>query len=387
MPIDLLQSLISLPSITPNDAGCQALIASRLKNMGFVIEHLPFGEVSNLWAKHGIDEPLLVFAGHTDVVPTGPIEKWRSPPFEPTIHEDFLYGRGAADMKCSIAAMLIACEQFIAQYPNHPGSIAFLITSDEEGPAINGTRKVIEYLKNKGEIITWCLVGEPSSEKQVGDTIKIGRRGSLNAQLTIYGKQGHIAYPHLAKNPIPLCLSALSALCQESWETTHHPSFPPTACQISNIHGGTGATNVIPESVEILFNFRYSPAVTVTQLQERVTAILEQYGLRYEIVWSHSGPPFFTQPEGKLLSTVQEAIQQITGITPILSTDGGTSDGRFIAPLGCEIVELGPCNATIHQIDERIRLTDLMQLTSIYGKIIKKLFTDETTHGNCTKRS
>lgn len=370
--VTFLQELIRLPSITPNDAGCQQLIADRLKALGFTIEHLPFGEVNNLWAKRGNKEPLLVFAGHTDVVPTGPLENWRTPPFEPTLHDGFLYGRGTADMKGSIAAMLIACEQFLQKYPNYTGSIAFLITSDEEGPAIDGTQKVVEYLKSKGEIITWCIVGEPSSEKKVSDTIKIGRRGSLNAKLTIYGKQGHIAYPQLAQNPIHLCLSALTALCQETWDTGH-ALFPPTVCQISNIHAGTGVTNVIPGNIELLFNFRYSPATTVDLLKERVITILENHKLQYELTWSHSGAPFLTQ-SGTLLNAAQKSIQKIANITPILSTDGGTSDGRFIAPLGCEVLELGLCNSTIHQINECIRLTDLIQLTDIYEQILAELF-------------
>ncbi len=369
--ITLLQELIRLPSVTPNDAGCQQLIADRLKILGFTIEHLPFGQVNNLWAKRGSEGPLLVFAGHTDVVPTGPLENWRTPPFEPTLHEGFLYGRGAADMKGGIAAMLIACEQFLAKHPKHTGSIAFLITSDEEGPAIDGTQKVVEYLKNNGETITWCIVGEPSSDKQLGDTIKIGRRGSLNAKLTLYGKQGHIAYPHLAQNPIHLCLPALTALCQETWDAGH-AFFPSTVFQISNIHAGTGVTNVIPGSIELLFNFRYSPATTIDLLKERVTTILEHYQLQYDLIWSHSGAPFLTQ-SGALLNAAQTAIQKTVGIAPNLSTDGGTSDGRFIAPLQCEVLELGLCNATIHQINECIRLTDLIQLTDIYEQILAEL--------------
>lgn len=375
--LTLLEELIRLPSITPNDANCQELIAARLKSLGFTIEYLPFGQVNNLWARHGDQEPLFVFAGHTDVVPPGPLENWHAPPFEPTIKEGFLYGRGTADMKGSIAAMLIACEQFLLKYPNYNGSIAFLITSDEEGPAIDGTQKVVDYLKNKGEKITWCVVGEPSSEKQLGDTIKIGRRGSLNGKLTIHGKQGHIAYPHLAQNPIHLCLPALTALCKEVWDAGH-AQFPATVFQISNICAGTGVTNVIPGSLEVLFNFRYSPAVTANLLQERVTTILQEHGLHYDLTWSCSGAPFLT-PSGSLLQATKTAIQKITGITPKLSTDGGTSDGRFIAPLGCQLLELGPCNATIHQTNERICLTELTQLMHVYETLLTELFTNMQT--------
>lgn len=366
-----LETLIRFPSVTPEDAGCQAWIASRLQSMGFTIEHLPFGKVSNLWAKRGNASPLFVFAGHTDVVPAGPLGDWKTPPFEPTVVQDILYGRGAADMKGSIAAMLAACAQFIAAYPDHAGAIAFLLTSDEEGPAIDGTRKVVEYLKNKGEVVDWCLVGEPSSEKKVGDTLKIGRRGSLNCSMTIAGKQGHIAYPHLSENPIHRALAALSALVDRMWDAGY-PSFPSTAFQISNIHAGTGVTNVIPGSLEVTCNFRYSPAVTVEALQTQVQEILSQHDLRYTLDWSHSGAPFLTPP-GKLLAATQSAIEKVQGITPLLSTDGGTSDGRFIVSLGCEVLECGPCNASIHQVDEHIALQDLAQLTEIYTHIMIRL--------------
>lgn len=369
--VSLLQELIRLPSVTPNDAGCQTLLATRLASMGFAIEHLPFGDVENLWAKRGEQAPLFVFAGHTDVVPAGPLTAWKTPPFELTTIDGFLYGRGAADMKSGIAAMVIACEQFIKKYPEHAGSIAFLLTSDEEGPAIHGTQKVVEHLKNKSENITWCVVGEPSSEKQVGDTIKIGRRGSLNARLTILGKQGHIAYPQLAENPIHSCLAALTALCQTTWDNGH-PAFPPTCFQLSNIHAGTGVTNVIPGEVEVQFNFRYSPATTVDKLQAQVESILQQHNLRYTLEWSHSGAPFLT-PANQLLNAAQIAIQKTNGVHPVLSTDGGTSDGRFIAPLGCELLELGPCNATIHQANECISLEDLVALTQIYEQLLIQL--------------
>lgn len=367
----LTQDLICRASITPDDAGCQTLIADRLQALGFTIQHLKFGDVDNLWATRGSELPRLVFAGHTDVVPTGPLENWVTPPFEPTIRDGFLYGRGAADMKGSLAAMVVACEQFIAQHPQHRGSIAFLLTSDEEGPAIHGTRQVVEYLVTQKIPLTWCIVGEPSSSQCVGDVIKVGRRGSLNAQLTILGKQGHIAYPQLADNPIHRSLAALAALCHEVWDQGND-HFPPTCLQVSNIHAGTGVTNVIPGQLDVTFNFRYSPEVTVEILQQRVAEILEKNQLTYKINWSHSGAPFAT-PAGKLLDATQQAILELTGKTPQLSTDGGTSDGRFIAPLGCEVLELGPTNATIHQVDERVGVNELVQLTDIYQAILAKL--------------
>jgi succinyl-diaminopimelate desuccinylase len=369
--VALAQDLIRLPSVTPEDAGCQELLATRLKACGFAIKHLPLGSVKNLWARRGDSGPLLVFVGHTDVVPPGLLEDWNTPPFTPTIVDGFLYGRGAADMKGGLAAMVVAAEQFIAHYPQHRGSIAFLITSDEEGPAQDGTRKVVEYLQAHDETITWCIVGEPSSETHVGDTIKVGRRGSLNGVLTIHGKQGHIAYPQLADNPIHRSLAALTQLCAEQWDTGH-PLFPSTSLQISNIHAGVGASNVIPGHIEITFNLRYSPAVTADQLQQRIYAILDQQALHYTIEWTQSGAPFLS-PSGVLLTATQQAIQQVAGITPILSTGGGTSDGRFIAPLGCELLELGPCNATIHQSNEHICIADLIQVTQFYQIILYKL--------------
>jgi succinyl-diaminopimelate desuccinylase len=367
----LTQDLIRRASITPEDAGCQTLIAERLQALGFTIQHLKFNDVSNLWATRGNDVPRLVFAGHTDVVPTGPVENWRTPPFEPTIRDGFLYGRGAADMKGGLAAMVVACEQFIAQHPQHSGSIAFLITSDEEGPAVHGTRQVVEYLAEHNIPLTWCIVGEPSSSQQLGDVIKVGRRGSLNGKLIIFGKQGHIAYPQLADNPIHRSLAALQALCAETWDNGNE-HFPATCFQISNIHAGTGVSNVIPGQIEVTFNFRYSPEITAETLQQRVAAILEQHQLTYQITWNHSGLPFAT-PAGKLLNATQQAILAATGKMPHLSTDGGTSDGRFIAPLGCEVLELGPSNATIHQVDECVKVDDLIQLTSIYQAILQKL--------------
>lgn len=371
--LELTQSLIQLPSVTPEDAGCQDLIASLLKKAGFSIEFLPFAEVKNLWARHGKDQPLLIFAGHTDVVPPGPANNWLSPPFEPTIRDGYLYGRGAADMKGNLAAMVAACLQFVEQYPNHAGSIGFLLTSDEEGPAENGVKKVVEYLQQRGEQFTWCIVGEPSSEIRVGDTIKIGRRGSLNGRLVIHGKQGHIAYPHLALNPIHSALAALTALTEESWDAGKiNEFFPATMLQFSNVHAGVGVTNVIPGELEALFNFRYSPVTSADILKARVAQILDHYQLSYDLEWKLSGMPFITQ-EGKLLDAARSAIYTVNKIQPLLSTSGGTSDGRFIATTGCEVIELGVCNETIHQSNECVRVEDLEEITKIYYNLIKKL--------------
>ncbi len=370
--VTLAKALIERPSITPKDEGCQDLLASHLQPLGFTIEHLRFGDVNNLWARRGSELPLFVFAGHTDVVPPGPLDQWTSPPFHPTIREDYLYGRGAADMKSSIAAMVIACKQFIQQVPQHKGSIAFLITSDEEGPAINGTTKVIEHLMTKKEVLTWCLVGEASSDKHLGDTIKIGRLGSLSAKLRVHGKQGHIAYPQLANNPIHRSIEAFNELCHTIWD---HGSaaFPPTSLQFSNVHAGTGAGNVIPNHLEAAFNFRYSPEVTEAQLRQRVLSILDMYQLKYDIEWQHSGGPFLTE-QGKLLKAASQAIEELTGIKPELSTTGGTSDGRFIAKTGCQVIELGPRNNSIHQIDEHVYVPDLLKLSKIYQRILTLLF-------------
>lgn len=373
--LTLAKQLIAIESITPHDNGCQTIIAEKISKLGFHIEHLAFGDVSNLWARLGTQLPLFVFAGHTDVVPTGPIEKWTSHPFEPTIRDGKLYGRGAADMKSSIAAMITAVEVFLQNHTHFNGSIAFLITSDEEGSAINGTAKVVELLKNKHEQITWCLVGEASSEAKLGDTVKVGRRGSLNGKLTIIGKQGHIAYPNIAINPIHNALPALLELTTTQWDQGTK-NFQPTSFQISNIHAGTGADNVIPGQLEVLFNFRYSPAVSAEQLQQRVEEILAQHNLKYEISWRHSGLPFSTEPGG-LVNAVAQAILEKTGITPKLSTSGGTSDGRFIATTGCQVLELGPINKSIHQIDEHINIQDLQNLTIIYQRILELLFANK----------
>lgn len=370
--LDLAQHLITCPSITPHDADCQTIIAQRLTAQGFSITHLPFGDVSNLWARHGTQSPLIVFAGHTDVVPPGPIEQWYSSPFKPEIRDGFLYGRGAADMKSGLAAMIVAAENFIRQYPNYPGSIAFLITSDEEGPSINGTAKVVEHLIERNEKIDWCIIGEATSDQCLGDTIKNGRRGSLSGKLTIHGKQGHIAYPQIATNPIHKAFPALLTLTETEWDKGN-ALFQPTSFQISNIHAGTGANNVIPGALEITFNFRFSPEVTVDQLKQRVQTILDQHQLHYQLAWTLGGNSFVT-PIGELVSACQQAIFDIVKTTTTLSTIGGTSDGRFIATTGCQIVELGPCNNTIHQIDECVSVTDLENLTRIYQRILEYLF-------------
>jgi succinyl-diaminopimelate desuccinylase len=371
-PIKLTKQLISMPSITPADAGCQALLSQHLQKLGFTIESLSFGEVSNFWARRGKQGPLLAFVGHSDVVPTGPLEQWTSPPFQPEIRNGFLYGRGAADMKSNIAAMLVACERFIQQHPEHPGSIAWLITSDEEGPAINGTVKVIEHLLKRNEKIDWCIVGEPSSDQTLGDIIKIGRRGSLSGQLTIYGKQGHIAYPHLAENPIHKAMPALTELTQIIWDNGND-YFPPTSLQFSNIHAGTGAGNVIPGQLVLDFNFRYSPEVSAETLQEQFKGVLQRHKIQYDVAWRHSGLPFLTA-KGELVEASCRAIEKIIGITPLLSTSGGTSDGRFIATTGSQVVELGVCNHTIHQIDECVAIADIEKLTLIYQNILEQLF-------------
>jgi len=369
--LDLAIDLISRPSVTPNDYGCQALVAERLQTIGFTIENLRFGEVNNLWARHGKTAPLFVFAGHTDVVPTGPEKLWQFPPFEPTLHEGLLYGRGAADMKGSVAAMVTAAERFITEYPEHKGSIGFLITSDEEGPAVDGTIKVIKYLQEQNEPIEWCLVGEPSSVKRLGDVVKNGRRGSLNADLTIHGIQGHVAYPQRADNPIHHFAPLLKILCETEWDQGNE-FFPPTSFQISNINAGTGADNVIPGDLELLFNFRYCTEVTHTQLQEKITVLLDKHKLKYTLKWRHSGKPFLTRPNA-LVKATQQAIKEICGYETQLSTAGGTSDGRFIAPTGAQVIELGPINDTIHKVNECVNVDDLDSVSDIYQRILEKL--------------
>ena len=369
--LDLTIDLISRESVTPDDAGCQALMMERLAALGFRNEPLRFGEVDNFWSRRGEAGPVLCFAGHTDVVPTGPKERWLSDPFKPEIRDGLLYGRGAADMKGSLAAMVTATERFVAGHPDHKGSIAFLITSDEEGPAIDGTVKVIETLEARHEKIDWCLVGEPSSSHKVGDVVKNGRRGSLGAQLRVKGIQGHVAYPHLARNPIHEAAPALAELAGTEWDQGNE-FFPKTTFQISNIHSGTGASNVIPGTCDVTFNFRYSTETSHEQLQSRVETILERYELDYEIDWNLSGLPFLT-PRGELVDAARQAIVDVVGYETELSTAGGTSDGRFIAPTGAQVLELGPLNATIHKIDECVRTDDLDTLSAMYERILERL--------------
>ncbi len=375
--LDLAKQLISIPSVTPDDLGCQKIIAERLSKIGFKIEHLRFGEVDNLWARVGTQAPLFVFAGHTDVVPTGPIEQWSNDPFTPTIVNEVMTARGTADMKSSIAAMVCACETFLANKKDHAaakmaGSIAFLITSDEEGPAIDGTVKVLQHLAHNNEKIDWCLVGEPSSTNTVGDVIKNGRRGSFSGDLTIHGVQGHIAYPHLAENPVHLFAGALQDLCNEVWDNGNE-FFPPTSFQISNIHGGTGASNIIPGDLNVQFNLRFSTEITDQQIKQRIEAILNKHQLKYTINWSLSGQPFLTSG-GELVEATKQAIKSVCDIETELSTAGGTSDGRFIAPTGAQVVELGPVNESIHKIDENINIVELEKLTAVYTEILERLF-------------
>lgn len=369
--LSLAKELIARPSVTPADEGCQQLMADFLAPLGFKIEPMVFHDTTNLWARKGTIGPLFCFAGHTDVVPPGPASKWNTPPFEPTIIDGVLYGRGAADMKGSIASMLAAVQRFVADHPDHDGSIAFLITSDEEGPFINGTPKVIETLEARQEKITWCLVGEPSSTNQVGDVVKNGRRGSLTGDLTVYGVQGHVAYPHLAENPVHLAMPALAELAAKQWDQGN-AFFPATSFQIANINAGTGASNVIPGELQVQFNFRYSTELTDSQIKQQVIELLERHGLRYELKWTLSGQPFLTG-SGKLVEATQNAIKAVTGRTTELSTSGGTSDGRFIAPTGAQVVELGPINATIHKVNECVNVADLETLSDIYYSMMQQL--------------
>lgn len=370
--LDLVKLLIARPSVTPHDKGCQQLLIDELKPFGFTPEVLNFGEnqekVENLWLRKGTEAPLFCFAGHTDVVPTGPVENWHSDPFTVIEREGKLYGRGTADMKGGIAAFTIASQRFVKNYPNHKGSIALLITSDEEGPAKNGTVKVIETLEARNEKIDWCLVGEPSSSNQVGDIVKNGRRGSLGCTLRIIGKQGHVAYPHLAKNPIHLTAPFLDEFTTMQWDSGND-FFPPTTFQISNIHAGTGVTNIIPGELEIIFNFRFSTEITPQEIQQRVEQLLQKHKLDYEIKWALSGLPFITE-SGDLLTAAVSAIKTITGIETELSTSGGTSDGRFIAPTGAQVLELGPTNATIHQVNECVGVDELDTLEKIYYEML-----------------
>ena len=369
--VALAMDLVSRPSVTPLDHGCQELMLARLEACGFSVERLKFDDVDNFWAVHGSDGPIFCFAGHTDVVPTGPVEQWTNLPFTPVIKDGLLFARGSADMKGSLAAMVVAAEQFVAEYPEHPGRLAFLITSDEEGIAINGTMRVVQWLEEHHIIPQWCLVGEPSSSEKCGDTIKNGRRGSLGCSMTIKGLQGHVAYPHLASNPIHLANPAINELINEVWDKGNQ-YFPPTSFQISNVSSGTGATNVIPGDIKMLFNFRFSTEVTEVQLRQRVENILGKHGLNYSMEWRLSGEPFLTAT-GLLVDVATQCIEEVTGLKTLLSTAGGTSDGRFIAPMGTEVVELGPLNSSIHRVDEHVSIDDLEKLTKIYQKIVSQL--------------
>lgn len=372
--LELAQALIACPSVTPDDAGCQQLLQKQLQSAGFKYESLRFGQVENLWATHGDSGPLLVFAGHTDVVPPGPKEQWLNDPFTPMIKDGMLYGRGAADMKGGLAAMVVAAKRFAAAHPDHQGRIGFLITGDEEGPSVDGTVKVVEELSRRGEKIDWCVVGEPSSLEKFGDTIRNGRRGSLSGNLTVNGIQGHVAYPQSADNPIHRVVPALVDLMNTRWDEGN-TEFPPTSFQVSNFNAGTGAGNVIPGHATVRFNFRYSTSVTARELKQRTESILTGYKLRYDLKWHAMGEPFLTRP-GRLSKAVAESVQQSTGITPLFDTGGGTSDGRFIAPTGAEVVEFGPLNTSIHKLNECTSIDDLEKLAGIYLGIMHKLLVD-----------
>ena len=369
--LDLAANLIRRPSLTPEDHGCLDVITARLAALGFVAERLSYPPVENLWATRGSGRPVLCFAGHTDVVPTGPREEWRTDPFEPVITEGLLYGRGAADMKSGLAAMVTAAERFVARHPDHPGTLAFLLTSDEEGAAVDGTRRVIDVLESRGDKIDWCVVGEPTSHETLGDTVKIGRRGSLSCQLTVHGVQGHIAYPHLADNPVHAFAPALAELAARRWDQGN-AYFQPTSFQVANIAAGTGAPNVIPGELRVRFNLRFSTEQTVESLQRTVLEILGRHRVKYTLDWIIAGLPFLTQP-GKLTDAVSAAVTEVTGQTPVFSTTGGTSDGRFIAPTGAQVVELGVANATIHKVNECARVTDIERLSLVYERVMEKL--------------
>ena len=368
---ELASALIARPSVTPDDAGCQALVATRLAGAGFAIEALRYGEVDNLWATHGSAGPVLVLLGHTDVVPPGPAETWRSAPFVPTVRDGVLYGRGAADMKGSVAAFVVALERFVAAHPDHPGTIALLLTSDEEGDAIDGVRRVAALFRERGTRIDWCITGEPSSTARLGDLLRVGRRGSLSATLDVRGVQGHVAYPDKARNPIHLAAPALAELAARRWDQGYE-SFPPTSLQISNIHAGTGAGNVIPGELQVSFNLRYNPHWDAPSLEAEVSALLDRHGLDYTLRWHRSGEPFHT-PEGPLRAAAREVLAQFAGAMPEESTGGGTSDARFIAPLGAQCIEIGPVNASIHQVDEHVRVADLEALPELYLRLAERL--------------
>lgn len=371
--IALTAELIRRPSVSPEDKGCLDVLGDRLAKVGFNNERIDFAPVANLWAKHGQSRPLLCFAGHTDVVPSGPREEWQTDPFEPVIRDGVMYGRGAADMKSGLAAMTIAAERFITKHPNHKGTLAFLLTSDEEGPSVDGTRRVMQVLENRPEKIDWCVVGEPSSGDKLGDTVKIGRRGSLSGKLTVHGVQGHVAYPHLAENPVHLLAPALAELASREWDKGN-AYFQPTTFQISNLSAGTGAPNVIPGELKARFNIRFSTEQTVEKIQTTITEILDRHKVNYTLEWFVSGLPFFTAP-GALSDATQQAVKESTGLTPVLSTTGGTSDGRFIAPTGASVVELGVLNATIHKVNECVRIADVDVLAQMYERIMELLLT------------
>lgn len=369
--VELTEQLIRRPSVSPEDQGCLQIIAGRLEALGFKIEWLNFGPVENLWARHGDAGSVLCFAGHTDVVPTGPREEWATDPFEPTVKDGMLYGRGAADMKSGLAAMITAAERFMTRHADHTGTLAFLLTSDEEGPSIDGTRRVMEVLEARHEKIDWCVVGEPTSTDALGDTIKIGRRGSLSGKLTVHGVQGHVAYPHLADNPVHAVAPALAELAARTWDNGNQ-FFQPTTFQISNVNAGTGAPNVIPGELKARFNIRFSTEQTVEKLQQTITGILDRHKVNYTLEWFVSGLPFFTAP-GTLSEAVRKAVHENTGRTPEMSTTGGTSDGRFIAPTGAQVVELGVINASIHKVNESVRLTDIDTLSTMYERVMELL--------------
>lgn len=375
----LARDLVRRPSVTPDDAGCQALIASRLAPLGFICETIQCNDVTNLWARRGTAAPLICFAGHTDVVPTGPRADWRFDPFDPHEHEGWLYGRGTADMKGSIAAFVTAIESFVADAPDAPVSLAVLLTSDEEGPSVDGTVRVVERLAARGEAIDYCVVAEPSSVARLGDSIKNGRRGSLSGTLTVRGVQGHVAYPHLARNPIHLVAPALAELAATCWDNGNE-HFPPTTWQCSNIHAGTGATNIIPGSLEVTFNFRHATASTTDSLKQRMTEILQKHALDFELAWTGTSVPYLTA-RGELVNVVEDVVREVVGITPELSTSGGTSDGRFIASIARELIELGPVNATIHKVDERVAIADLDSLTVIFRRMLDRLAQRVTAAG------
>ncbi len=369
--LQLASDLIARPSVTPDDAGCQALLGERLARAGFALERLRFGEVDNLWATHGSDGPLLVLLGHTDVVPPGPREAWASDPFAPTVRDGVLYGRGAADMKGSVAAFVVALERFVAAHPGHPGTVALLLTSDEEGDAIDGVRRVAEVFRGRGTRIDWCITGEPSSTARLGDLLRVGRRGSLSGTLAVRGVQGHVAYPDKARNPIHQAAPALAELVARRWDEGYD-SFPPTSLQISNVNAGTGAGNVIPGELQVLFNLRYNPHWDAAALEREVAATLDGHGLEYDLRWHRSGEPFHT-PEGRLRSAAREVLAGFAGAPPEESTGGGTSDARFIAPLGAQCIEVGPVNASIHQVDEHVRVGDLEALPDLYLALVERL--------------